>query len=651
MKYFISILLLLLANNVIQSQTSNSKARPSLIPLPQQIKWNEYFFSLTDCKTILADGILKKEATYLQQALQKKGMTVAVIKSVAGKAPKIELKLVKQLAISDNSEAYELRAETEKVLITANTHHGIFNGIQTLLQLSNGEKRIAGCEIADWPAFPIRGYMVDVGRNFQSVKQLKQQIDVMAAYKLNYFHFHATEDIAWRIQSRRYPQLTSAKNMKRNAGKFYSIDEIKELIYYCRERHITFLPEIDMPGHSAAFKRAMGVDMQSEKGVAICKNILTEFCREFDVPYVHIGGDEVEITNKEFLPQMIALLKSHKKKVVAWDPGGNVPEGTLLQMWIGKANPKDNYPAIDSRHLYLNHFDPIDGVVATFNHQVCDVPVGSKDKLGAILCNWPDRRVEKEEDLINMNAVYPVMLSFTERCWQGGGWKNYLSDVGSPGNERYNAFVEFENRLLEHGSLYFKNHSFPYVRQSDIEWKLIGPFANNGKTESVFEPEAASFVDTVELKNYPSVFGGTIWLRHFWAPLIGSHLENQQDSSTYYAIRKIWSNEAGEKKFWIGFNNIGRANATNSPPKGEWDYKSSKVWVNGNLIPPPNWKHAGLKGDLEIPLTDEGYEYREPAKVYLQKGWNTVLIKAPVGTFSGEWQNPVKWVFTFVELK
>jgi lysophospholipase L1-like esterase len=623
---------------------------PSIIPMPQKITWSNNKFLLSQCRNILiTDTSFKKEAALVQKLLAGKGFLVPVKLNAQRDEVQIELRKENGLSEQNNNEAYSLTISKNRVLLRAVTPHGFFNAIQTLSQLIINNE-VQSCEISDWPAFAWRGFMVDVARNYQSIKQLKQQIDVMAAYKLNVFHFHLTEDIAWRLQSKQYPQLTDSKNMIRNPGKYYSIDEMKELIAYCKERYITLIPEIDMPGHSAAFKRAMGVDMQSAEGVVICGNILAELCSEFDIPFVHLGGDEVKITNKEFLPQMIALLKLYKKKVIAWDPGGNVPEGTLLQMWVGNAKPKDKYPAIDSRHLYLNHFDPFDGVVATFNHQVCDVPVGSKDKLGAILCNWPDRRVEKEEDLINMNAEYPVMLSFAERCWQGGGWKNYLSDIGSPGNERYNAFVEFENRLLQHGSLYFKSHSFPYIKQSDIEWKLIGPFANKGKTETVFEPEATSFIDTVQLKNYPSVFGGTIWLRHFWSPMIGSHLDNQQDSSTYYAIRKIWSDEAGEKNFWIGFNNIGRANATDSPPYGEWDYKSSRVWVNGKLISPPNWKHAGQKGDLEKPLTDEGYEYREPAKIYLQKGWNTVLIKAPVCKFSGEWQNPVKWMFTFVQL-
>jgi len=639
----------LLWKHIVFPYVYDVQEKPSLIPLPRQLNWKNGFFPLYKCSSIVvADNALTKEAGFLKNILAEKGLQAEITNKAAKDEVHIELRFDPAHVSGMSNEAYALSVSGNKILLTAKTAQGFFNGIQTLRQLMRDGVMIDACEITDWPAFPFRGFMVDVGRNYQSLKQLKQQIDVMAAYKLNVFHFHLTEDIAWRLQSKQYPQLTEAKNMLRNPGEYYSLDEMKELIAYCKERYITLVPEIDMPGHSAAFKRAMGTDMQSDSGLLICKNILKELCSELDVPIVHIGGDEVKITNKNFLPEMVKLLRSLDKTVVAWDPGGNVTEGTYLQMWVGNAKPKNKYPTIDSRHLYLNHFDPFDGVVATFNHQVCDVPVGSEDKLGAILCNWPDRRVSNEEDLIKMNVVYPVMLTFAERCWQGGGWKNYLSDIGAPGSERYNAFVEFENRSLEHGSLNFKNLSFPYVKQSDVEWKLIGPFDNKGRTETEFKPEASSFIDTVQLKNYPSVYGGTIWLRHFWSPTIGSHLENQQDSSTYYAIRKIWSNEAAEKKFWIGFNNIGRANSSDSPPAGEWDYKSSRVWVNGKLIEPPKWKRGGQKGELEIPLIDEGYEYREPTKIFLQKGWNTVLIKAPVASFNGHWLNPVKWMFTFV---
>lgn len=624
---------------------------PALIPLPQKINWSNEKYLLKDYTAIYINNpTCQKEAVSLQHFLAGKNISVQVKAKLNLKEKFIELRLTNDLPVQNKEEAYHLSITKDNILVEAATAHGLFNGLQTLRQLLVANE-VTACEITDWPAFAWRGFMVDVGRNYQSIKQLKQQIDIMAAYKLNIFHFHLTEDIAWRLQSKQYPQLTDAKYMIRNAGKFYSIPEMKELIAYCKERYITLIPEIDMPGHSEAFKRAMGVDMQSEEGTRICKNILTEFCRQFDLPNMHIGGDEVKITNKEFLPQMVSLLKSLGKKVIAWDPGGNVPDGTMMQMWNGNTKPKDEFPAIDSRHLYLNHFDPLDGVVATFNHQVCDVPFGDEKKLGAILCNWPDRSVEKEEDLINMNAVYPVMLAFAERCWQGGGWKNYLSDISSPGTKRYSDFTEFEYRLLKHKNLYFKNRSFPYVKQSDIEWKLIGPFDNNAKTETVFTPESTIFFDTVQLNNYPSVYGGTIWLRHFWHPIIQSHLQNPGDSSTYYAVRKIWSDEDGLKNCWVGFNNLSRSTATDSPPVGAWDNKSSKVWVNGKLIEPPQWKRGGQKGDSEIPLVDEGYEYREPTKIFLKKGWNNVLLKCPVASFKGsDWQNPVKWMFTFLVL-
>ncbi len=628
------------------------QTNPSLIPLPHVISYTNNFFSLFNCKKLLiSNSVLMKEAEKLKQQLAEKGLVMDIADVADNDEPAIELKIEKVNTPLYEEKAYRLSVTENKILLTANTAHGIYNGIQTLLQLMRDGSLVPTCEIQDWPAFSWRGFMVDVGRNYQSVKQLKQQIDVMAAYKLNIFHFHLTEDIAWRLESKLYPQLTESKNMIRNPGEYYSFDEMRELIAYCRDRYIVLVPEIDMPGHSDAFKRAMGVDMQTNEGIKICKNILAEICKELNVPYVHIGGDEVNITNKDFIPAMVSELKSLGKKVMAWDPGGKLPAGTLLQMWNGNVKPKNDFPAIDSRHLYLNHFDPIDGVVTTFNHMVCDVAMGDENKLGAILCNWPDRRVGDEADLIKMNAVYPVMLAFAERCWQGGGWKNYQSDIDKPGTENYNAFVAFENRLLDHKWLYFKNSPFPYVKQSNIEWKLIGPFDNKGKTETIFAPELKSFQDTVQLNNYASVYGGTIWLRHFWHPMISSHLKKAEDSSTYYAITKIYAGEAGTQGFWIGFNNLSRSTATDAPPVGQWDNKNSAIWVNGKLIEPPHWQRGGQKGNIEIPLFDEGYEYREPTKIFLQKGWNTVLIKAPVGIFKSDWKNPVKWMFTFIQLK
>jgi len=134
--------------------------------------------------------------------------------------------------------------------------------------------------------------------------------------------------------------------------------------------------------------------------------------------------------------------------------------------------------------------------------------------------------------------------------------------------------------------------------------------------------------------------------------LIKAAIDDPKENTTWYATAKIWADEEGEKSFWIGFNNLSRSPATDSPPVAAWDNKVSSVWVNGKLVEPPLWIRAGQKGNSETPLMDEGYEYRQPTKIFLLKGWNTVLVKCPVGIFKGkDWQNPVKWMFTFALLK
>lgn len=272
---------------------------PALIPRPTSLEWNPQKVDLADFKFIVAENpMLKQEALLVQSLFTKHKAAIRITSTPPLTGHFIRLMINPDI---NNKEGYRMLVKPDGIQIEGKTATGIFYAVQTLKQLITG-KQFQCAEISDAPAFPYRGFMVDVGRNFQTIKQLKQQIEVMAAYKLNVFHFHLTEDIAWRLQSKQYPQLTDARHMLRNAGKYYSIPEMKELIAYCRQRHITLIPEIDMPGHSAAFKRAMGVDMQTEKGMMICKNILTELCRELDIPIVHIGGDEVKIVNKDFLP-------------------------------------------------------------------------------------------------------------------------------------------------------------------------------------------------------------------------------------------------------------------------------------------------------------------------------------------------------------
>jgi lysophospholipase L1-like esterase len=642
----------LLWKHIVYPFVYDLQEKASLIPLPQQLSWKNGFFPLYKCNSIVVtDNALMKQAEELKKIFAEKGLQSFISNKAGKEEVHVELRLNTQASSGLSDEAYTLNVSENNILLTAKTTHGIFNGIQTLRQLMRDGAMIDACEIADQPAFSWRGYMIDVGRNYMSMKLLKEQIDVMAMYKLNVFHFHATEDIAWRLASKQYPQLTAPENMLRNKGMYYTEKEIKELIAYSKERYITFVPEIDMPGHSAAFKRAMKTDMQSDSGMLIVKNILNEFCTTYDVPYIHIGADEVKITNKNFVPEVTAYIESLGKKVIGWQPGGNFTERTIRQLWMddnAHHTSGNQIQFIDSRHLYLNHMDPLEAVTTIFNRKIADKEKGDATTLGGTICMWPDRAVAKEEAVLQMNPVYPGMLAFAERSWRGGGQSGWIANIDDGDKKQ---FVDFENRMLENKKLYFNDKIFNYAKQSNCVWKLYGPFDNGGDLAKQFLPETKKLNDT-NAGVYEEVTGGTIVLRHWWAPLIKGAIENAKDSTTWYATTKIWADEDGIKNFWIGFNNISRSPATDSPPLDSWDGKRSAVWVNGKAIAPPDWVRAGQKGNAEIPLVDEGYEYRSATKIFLKKGWNEVLIKSPVGSLKGkDWQNPVKWMFTFVEVE
>lgn len=623
--------------------------KPSIIPLPQSLKWNDGNFPLYACKNILVkDKPLQKEAELLQRKFKGIGWDVSIVNKIRDTTPFIELRLQKVNAPQLSDEAYQINVTGNKVILAANTPQGIFYAIQTFSQLMRDGGMVNYCEITDWPAFSWRGFMVDVGRNYEPMDMLKQEIDKMAFYKLNIFHFHFTEDIAWRLQSKLYPQLTAPENMLRDKGQYYTEANMKELIAYCKERYITLVPEIDMPGHSAAFTRAMHHDMQSDSGMIILKKILTEFCDTYNLPYFHIGADEVKFSNKNFVPEMTKFLEGLGKKTIGWEPGGNFLPSTIRQLWMddnGRLAGNSDIQYIDSRHLYLNHIDPLEAPVTIFFRQIGDRTKGDKNVLGGTLCLWPDRRVADKRKIFSENPVYPGMIAFAERAWRGGGDSGWIANVQNEKQEK--EFDEFEQRLLDHKEEYFQHIPFPYHRQGMMHWDLFGPYKNDGDLSKSFAPENRRLSGSPTLK----AIGGTIVLRHWWFPLIKGVIPNPQENTTWYATTKIWSDEETTGNFWIGFNDLSRSPATDSPDSGTWNNLQSKVWVNGKIIAPPLWEHPGQKGNSEIPLTNEGYSYRTPTKILLHKGWNSVLIKAPVGTFKGkDWQNPVKWEFTFLPI-
>ncbi|WP_341838653.1 family 20 glycosylhydrolase [Chitinophaga pollutisoli] len=611
------------------------------MPEPAELAWRDAQFNLSTCMAIIcADPALRTEAQRLQASLRAEGFRN--IRLLAKSKQRERVIILEKAAVSapvTTKESYTIDVSDEAVKITAPSAHGAFNALQTLLQLTSGGY-VQGSAIRDWPAFSWRSYMVDVGRNYQPMDLLKQQIDVMSRYKMNVFHFHFTEDVAWRLHFKRYPQLTEARHMTRQKGKFYTEENLHELIRYCRERHIVLVPEIDMPGHSAAFRRAMGYDMQSDSGMAIVAQIVKDFCKEYDLPYLHIGADEVKITNPRFLPEMTRLAESMGRKVIGWMPGGNFPESVIRQLWSEGSvdHGNDSIQYIDSRQLYINHMDPLESVISIYQRQFCNTPAGNASALGATLCLWHDRNVAAEEDVMTMNPVYPSLLAFAERVWKGGGTPGITVAIG-PGIAA--EFAGFEQRLIAHKVRYFEGMPFTYFPQSGQQWQLYGPFANGGNTAQEF--------DTASVRPSQTATGGTVILRHWWAPNLQGVLAAPAENTTWYASTRIWSDRDGETDCWIGFHDYSRSHASLPPIAGKWDNRGSSIRVNGALIPPPVWASAGKTITLETPYTNEGYAYRAPAKVYLKKGWNIVEVKAPVASFKGrDWQNPVKWMFTFL---
>ena len=604
---------------------------PALIPMPQKIFWNKQNFKI-------------------------EGNESRIIHRIVAQLPEVSI---------NPDEAYILKVTKDSVVLQAKTSKGIFRGQQTINQLTfteGGKQYVAGCEITDWPVFQIRGFMQDVGRNFQSLPMLKEQIDVMAAYKFNTFHFHVTDNPGWRLESKKYPQLSSASSMSRRPGKYYSQEDFLELVNYCNDRFITLVPEFDIPGHSEAFRKAFALDSMSDPRVKpILLDLIDELCALVPVekmPFIHLGTDEVwhlyERPAPGLLDAAVARVKKNGREVIVWRPGQQIDSDktSITQLWSSNGKPKDGHRYIDSRLNYLNHLDPLAGVAQLYFDRICGVAQGDSLRLGGILCCWNDNNVTDEYDIIRQNPVYPGMLTYSETAWKGQPvdfGENYLAKLPSPDSKLFQEFHEFEDRLVRHRDLYFQDKPFPYVKQSQIVWNIYGPFDHRGDVEHRFKGEEA-FEKNVpaDYRNYAvlgPVHGGTIHVRHFFG--FPSYISEKQ--GTVCATTNIWSPKDQEVDCWIGFHDWSRSGGRRGgpfPAQGQWHNTNPKVWFNRKLIESPIWKNPGMTEKTEeIPFEDENYSFRKPTKISLKKGWNEVLLKVPQGGKS--W----KWMFTFVPVR
>lgn len=402
------------------AETQNVASDYKVVPLPMKMETQKGRFLLNDKTRIYADASLVKEAEFLKEYVQlQTGVAISVAEG------KTSSGIV--LAIDPNiaeEEGYKIDGNATMITITGKNPQGVFYGIQTLRQLitevvaENGQKDyvIPSAKIEDAPRFAYRGMHLDVGRHMFPMEFIKKYIDLIALHKMNRFHWHLTEDQGWRLEIKKYPKLTEVgawraetaigknfphayegatfKGDGKRYGGFYTQEEAREIVKYAADRHITVIPEIDLPGHmlaalasypelgngTAPYKVAeyWGVFDQilapKEETFKFLEDVFTEVIDIFPSEYIHVGGDEApkkewkesaqaqevikqlglkddtepnpvdgkkhtkeEKLQSYFITRVEKFLNSKGRQIIGWDEileGGLAPNATVMS-WRG----------------------------------------------------------------------------------------------------------------------------------------------------------------------------------------------------------------------------------------------------------------------------------------------------------------------------
>ena len=366
-----------------------------VIPMPRSVEYHSGNFTISP-ETKFYTNLSAESRQALTDYLEGTSLgSVPFAESATGNNG-IELNLCDSSIVTGN-EAYRIEIDKKGVRLSANTETGIFYGLQTLLQLlNNGDnKTLPALTINDSPRFPYRGLHLDVSRHFFDKEFVKKQLNAMAYFKMNRLHWHLTAGAGWRIEIKKYPRLTSfaawrpfdklndwwvggrtfcEQDDPRAVGGYYTQDDIREVVAYAAERHITIIPEIEMPGHSeevlatypelsCSGKPYVNADfcIGTEKTFEFLENVLLEVIDLFPSEYIHIGGDEASKSSWKTCPRcqkrmadehlnsvdelqsyMIhrieKFLNDHGRKIIGWDEiieGGLSPTATVMS-WRGE---------------------------------------------------------------------------------------------------------------------------------------------------------------------------------------------------------------------------------------------------------------------------------------------------------------------------
>ena len=471
----------------------------SLIPWPANVVVGQGAFALTKRTVLVADSSFANEAALLLQQLRSESGLPLPLRTSAATAARDVIRLDKAPGGSAGAEAYVLEVTPKQVTLRASKPAGIFRGAQTLLQLltrgSGGDVRttwkVPCLRLEDAPRFPWRGLMLDCSRTFQSVDYLKHTLDRMALYKLNVLHLHLTDDQGWRLEITKYPELTAKGarfparyNEPPSHEGFYTQEQMRGVVTYAARRHITIVPEIEMPGHSLAalsalpqlsctggpfgifpFFKGPGI---TEEILCACKeetfiflhDVLDEVMAIFPSEFVHIGGDEAPKTRWKacllcqkriqveglkneaelqswFNRRVEKMLAAKGRRLIGWDEileGGLSPTAAVMS-WRGTAGgvaaAKEGHDVVMSptSHCY---FDYDYGAISSARVFAFDPVAGLTAEAAARVLGlqanfWS--HIDREPELVDAQ-LFPRLLALAERGWSPASdrdWPDYRS--------------------------------------------------------------------------------------------------------------------------------------------------------------------------------------------------------------------------------
>ena len=512
---------------------AGNQANYEVVPLPQSIIMQKGApFVIEEGVQILAPAELKNEADFLAQYLKEiTNNDLKVVNQRAKKVRYIELTVSPKVA---EKEGYVMTVSQKGITIQGGTAAGVFYGIQTLRKAVNEGSIMPAAIITDAPRFGYRGMMLDCSRHFWSTEFIKKFIDLLAMHNMNTFHWHLTDDQGWRIEINKYPKLTTIGSQRTGTilgtnsdlddgiphGGFYTQQEARDIVKYAQERHITIIPEIDMPGHMLAALACYpelgctgdpyqvghywGVYTDvlcvgNPKVYEFVEGVLTELMEIFPSEVIHIGGDETPTVKWEACPKCQALgltkdklqayftqkvfnfLTAHKRRALGWDEIlDGCPKDAMIMSWRGSepgakaAELGHDVIMAPTSHCY---FDYLQSKEAQFEPTRCGgfIPVekvyslepapesfsadAKKHILGTQANLWAEYLLT--EGLVEYQAL-PRMSALSEVQWTQPELKNYEAF-----KERLTRFTS----LFELYKYHYAKHLWP-ERQLPSRWQF-----------------------------------------------------------------------------------------------------------------------------------------------------------------------------------